>query len=142
MKKFLMTLITLSVFSATAQSLRPGVWKGRVSFKVDGIPMPPTEDEDCILPSEARDVKGSIVKNLTKKGCELTSWNVEGQNLTASLKCKSDEINAKGKLKGHFSKEDYTLKGDARGKYRNMLPTVATVELRGKWVKACDENID
>lgn len=141
MKTLAFALIISTLFSWTtgAQSMKPGIWKAKVKFKVNGIPLPETEDEECIPPHEARDVKTAILKDLQKKGCELKTWEVHGQNLNASLKCKNKDLDANGKLKGHFTKRTYNLEGQAKGRYKKMLPAVAKVEMTGEWIQACDK---
>jgi hypothetical protein len=142
MKRILIILFGLTTsLSSTllAQSLEPGMWKAKTSFKLNGIPLPSSEHEECITPSEAKDVKSTITKELQKNKCELTKWNVKGKKLEASLECKSDELDAKGNLHGQFSKKSYELQGEAKGTYQNVLPSSATVQLSGQWVKACDE---
>ncbi len=138
-KKSLILLVLLSFFglAAKSQSIQNGIWKGRVSFNLNGIQLPTKEDEDCILPHEAQDIKTSIVKNLKKNGCSLMTWKVKNQNLEASLKCKNKDLDATGRLKGVFSKKSYNLKGEVQGTFKEMLPASATLELQGEWLKAC-----
>lgn len=121
-----------------SQTLKPGIWKGQASFTVNNIPLPSTQDEDCILPHEVKDIKGSLVKNLKKQGCSLTKWEVKGQKIEASLVCKGQNIDATGSLKGQFSEKSYKLSGGAKGTFKEMLPAMAQVELHGEWVKACN----
>lgn len=142
MKKTALT-IAMILFSSSllqAQSLEPGVWKAKTSFKLNGVPLPSSEDEECVSAGEAKDAKATIAKELKKKGCELTKWTIKGKKLEASLVCKSDELEAKGNLRGEFSKKSYELQGDAKGTYQNVLPSTATVQLSGQWVKACEES--
>ncbi len=142
MKRILVLLVGLTFSHSSillAQSIEPGLWKTKTSFKLNGIPLPSSENEDCVSASEAKDVKSSITKELQKNKCELTKWTVKGKKLEASLECKSSELNAKGNLHGQFSKKSYELQGDAKGTYQNVLPSSATVQLSGQWVKACDE---
>lgn len=136
---FLILSLLLFNFSSEAQVLKPGVWKAKVSFKVNGIPLPSSEEEDCILPHEVKDVKSSITKNLKKKGCVLTKWNIKGQNLDAALTCDSEDLVATGTLKGQFTASSYKLNGEAKGTYKKMLPASAVIELKGEWLKACEK---
>jgi hypothetical protein len=130
-------ILFLFVNFANAQSIDSGVWKGHVQFEVEGLPLPPKDEEDCILPHEAKNVKASIEKNLKKQGCVLTKWEVKGQSLSASLTCKNPDIDAKGSLSGKFTAKSYELQGEASGHYKEMLPATAKLTLRGQWVKAC-----
>lgn len=136
MKSLLICLVTPSLLCA--QTLKPGIWKGQASFTVNNIPLPSTQDEDCILPHEVKDVKGSLVKNLKKQGCSLTKWEVRGQKIEASLVCKGQDIDATGSLKGQFSDKSYKLSGEVKGTFKEMLPAIAQVELQGEWVKSCN----
>lgn len=133
----LILALFISMSHLRAQSLEPGIWKGKVAFKINGIELPPNADEDCILPHEAKDVKASITKNLKKKGCTIDKWNVKNQNLDVTLSCKNDDLDAKGNLNGQFSQKNYTLAGEVEGTFKKMLPAKAHVELKGEWIKAC-----
>lgn len=139
MKKIfcLLTLCFLFHQNSLAQSIKPGIWKGKVSFNMAGIELPPSEDEDCILPHEAKDVKTSIEKNLKKKGCSITKWTIKSKRLDASVVCKSTELDATGSLGGQFSDTSYKLEGKVAGTYQEMLPATAALKLEGDWVKAC-----
>jgi hypothetical protein len=126
-------------FPSHAQSLTSGVWKAKISFNLNGLPLPPSEEQDCILPNEVKDVRASIEKNLKKKKCELTKWVVKGKKVEASLTCNSDELEATGNLKGEFSKKSYHLKGEASGTIKNILPATATIDIQGNWISACEK---
>jgi hypothetical protein len=140
MMKLLFTILIFcfsqQVFS---QTLKPGVWKAKVAFKVNGITLPSKEDEDCILPHEVKDVKTSIVKNLKRYGCVLDKWIVKGEKLDAALTCKSDDLDATGSLSGTVNQTHYKLSGEAKGTYQQMLPATAIIDLQGDWQKACDK---
>lgn len=134
-----MLLLSFAVIQSQAQTLKPGFWKAKVNFKVNGIPLPSSDEEDCILPNEVKDVKASIVKNLKKNGCELTKWDIKGQNLQAALVCKSDDLDAVGSLTGVVSSAKYTLNGQAKGTYKQMLPATAIIKIKGDWVRDCTQ---
>lgn len=135
---FLILSLLLLNLSVQAQTLKPGVWKGKVTFRVNGIPLPSTQDEDCILPHEVKNIKSSISKNLKKRGCSLTKWDIKGQKLEAALICKNKELDATGSMHGNFTEKHYKLEGEASGTYREMLPASATLVLQGDWVKTCN----
>lgn len=139
MKRFLIFLILFAgpFNHSFAQSLEPGIWKAKTNFKLNGIPLPSSEDEECVSPAEAKDAKATIAKELKKKGCELTKWSVKGKKLEAALSCENKDFTAKGNLQGQFSKKSYHLEGEADGTVKQMLPSTATVVLAGEWVKAC-----
>ena len=142
MKQIFAVLMLLSVFAtfeSQAQTLKPGFWKAKVNFKVNGLPLPASDEEDCILPSEVKDVKASIVKNLKKNGCELSKWDIKGQNLKSSIVCRSDDLDATGSLNGTVTDTKYSLNGDAKGTYKQMLPATAIISIQGEWVKPCDK---
>ena len=134
-------IILLSIFGfgmpALAQSLTPGVWKAQTSFKLNGIPLPPSDSEECVSKESAKDVKATISKELKKKGCELTKWKLKGEKLEAALTCQSDDLNAKGKITGKVTSKKYALNGEAEGTYKNMIPSSATLTLNGQWDKPC-----
>jgi hypothetical protein len=104
---------------------------------LNGVPLPASEDEDCIKSSQTQDAQSTIRKELKKQGCNLDSWVVKGQNLEASLTCKTDEIDAKGQLQGRFTAKSYNLNGEAKGTYQKMIPSKATITLTGQWVRDC-----
>lgn len=134
---FLIISVTLTFSTSFAQSMLPGYWHVKESFKVNGIPLPSHEDKDCVSPKEAKDVKASIVESLQKNGCTLTHWNIKGQDLNAGLKCKNNDFDAKGTLQGKFTKKAYTLQGVAKGKIKDTFPAKATVEMQGDWISTC-----
>lgn len=140
MKQFFI-LILLSIqflaLPSLAQTLKPGLWKAKITFKVNDISMPSSNEEDCILPHEVKDVKASIEKNLKKNDCSLTKWTVKGHKLDSALSCNSDNLVATGTLRGDFSDKSYKLNGEAKGTIDAILPATATIELRGEWVKPC-----
>ena len=133
-------LILLMALQVHAQSLQPGLWKTKTSFKLNGVPLPASENEECVSAQDTKDAKASISDELKKNKCELTKWNVKGKNLEAGLKCDSDEIKANGELRGQFTKKNYNLQGEAKGTYQGVLPSTATVQLEGQWVRACDDS--
>jgi hypothetical protein len=131
-------MILLSTLtSAQAQSFQPGLWKSKAAFKLNGIPLPSSEGEECITAAEAKDPKASIVKELKKNGCELTKWNLKGKKLEASLKCKNKDLDAEGSLHGTVENKNYQLQGEAEGTYQGMIPSSATLALTGEWTKTC-----
>ncbi|MGZ5280174.1 MAG: DUF3617 domain-containing protein, partial [Pseudobdellovibrionaceae bacterium] len=105
MKRNIWILLWLLLCTLTlkAQSLKPGVWKAKSSFQLNGIQLPSSEDEECVTATEAKDAKSTIAKELKKNGCELTKWMVKGKKIEASLVCKNNEMDAKGNLHGQFS---------------------------------------
>jgi hypothetical protein len=129
-----LTILTLSG-QLMAQSFEPGLWKSKASFKLNGIPMPPAKDENCVGKAEAKNAKSSIENALRRQGCELKNWIVKDHQLTADLSCKNKDVDAVGTLKGDISPKSYDLKGEARGKYRKALPSVASIELTGEWAQ-------
>lgn len=137
--KTILIFLSVSFFFhfSSAQSLTPGVWKAQTSFNLNGIPLPPSESEECVSKESAKDVKETITKELKKKGCELTKWNLKGEKLEASLTCKSDDLDAKGNLKGKVTSKSYSITGNAEGTYKNLLPSSATLALNGQWNKPC-----
>ena len=136
MKKLFVLLLLLSSV-VKAQSLEPGQWKAKTTFKVGDISLPPSEDEECVSAAEAKDARSTITKELKRNGCKLLNWKVTGSQLEASLTCTNDQIDAKGTLRGHFSAKSYELSGDAEGTYQNLIPATATLKLTGQWAKAC-----
>jgi hypothetical protein len=132
--KTLAVIILLSLGAkANAQSFQSGLWKSKSSFKLNGIPMPSSEDENCISKAEAKNAKASIENALKKQGCTLNHWIVKDKQLTADLACKNKDVEATGKLSGEISKKSYDLKGEAKGKYKQAIPSVASMELTGEW---------
>lgn len=144
MKKASSLLLLLGLLmglTSEAQVLKPGIWKAKASFKVNGLPLPSSDEEDCVLPHEVKDVKASITKNLKKNGCVLTKWDVKNKNIDAALSCDSDDLVATGTIKGSYTASSYKLDGLANGTYKKMLPASAVIELRGEWLKACEPEV-
>ena len=99
--------------------------------------MPASNNEKCITDSQAKDGRGTIERELKKRGCVLTEWVVKDQKLDASIKCDNDDIQATGKLHGQFSRKSYDLQGNAEGTFKQALPATAVLMLSGHWVKKC-----
>ncbi len=139
MKNFLWTFILAGFLSSTSfgQSLEPGQWKAKTTFKLNGIALPSHDNESCISAEEAKDAKATIASNLKKDGCDLKSWNVKNGKLEATLSCNNDDIEATGKIHGTFSKKSYSLEGEAEGLFKKTIPSTATLKLTGEWVKKC-----
>jgi hypothetical protein len=127
-------VLTSPVF---AQTMKPGMWKAKSSFKLNGLSLPASEGEECITAEEAKDPKNTISKELKKNGCELTQWKLKGKKLEAALSCKNKDVDATGKIHGTVSEKSYSLVGEAEGTYQGVLPSQATVNLDGQWVKDC-----
>lgn len=138
MKLLFFILVIFSV-KLYAQSFEPGLWKSKESVKIAGIPLPSSSDEECLTPSQTKDAKATIQKELNKKGCQLDSWVVKNQKLDASITCKNKDLDAVGKLGGDFTSKRYELKGKAEGTYKQMIPAVADISLSGQWVKKCQK---
>jgi hypothetical protein len=136
MKKIV--LLILFPLSAFAQSMSAGLWSSQASFKLNGIPMPPSHSDDCITSDEAKDAKGTIERSLERNSCHLTSWSVKKGILAASVACKNSDYDAKGDLGGRFDKKMYDLAGDIEGTHKVFGDAHASVQFSGRWMKACD----
>lgn len=117
--------------------MAPGQWSAQASFKLNGIPMPPSHSDECLTPAEAKDAKGTIEKSLQRNDCHLTSWSVHKKNLKAQVECKSKNYDAKGELEGLFDKKSYDLSGEIHGTHKILGVARATVEFSGKWISSC-----
>lgn len=138
MKKLLFIVVAFLTTQTFSQSMEPGLWKSKKSFELAGIDMPSTSGEECITKGEAKDARSTIEKELKKQGCSLTKWTVKNKKLEASVDCKNNDLDAKGELRGEFSKKNYDIKGEVKGKYKRAIPAVAKINLTGEWVnKAC-----
>ena len=131
-----LTALLLIPSLSQAQSIKPGIWKADSSLKLSGVPLPKSVDEECILESEAKDIKQTITKELKKRGCEPTKWVTKGKKLEIALKCSKDDLEASGSLRGSFTEKSYELSGDAEGSYK-FIPSTASFELKGQWIKNC-----
>lgn len=130
--------ILLSSTLSSAQTLEPGLWTSKASLSLNGIPLPDSDDEECITKDQTKDLKSTIEKGLKKKGCQLTKWNLKNEKLTAALVCKNKDVDAKGELKGSVTKKSYDLKAEAKGKYKGAIPATADIRLTGQWMKKCE----
>lgn len=125
------------ISSVQAVSMTPGLWKTTINVKLNGLPLPPSQSEECLSASETKDVKTTITKELKKKGCVLTKWNLKANQLNAALACKNEDLEANGKIQGSVTEKSYSLVGDAKGMYKNTLPSQATLSFKGEWDKSC-----
>lgn len=137
MQTLILIAILLCNFQSHAQSFEPGLWKSKESLQLNGIPLPSSNDEECITKEQAKDAKATIEKELKKKGCSLTKWVHKDKKLDAEIKCKNKDMNATGKLSGPFSSKSYDLTGEAEGTYKEILPAVAELKLTGERISAC-----
>ncbi len=135
-----LSALSFSTF-AFAQSMAPGMWKTESQFHVNSIPLPKSQDEACVSSADAKDAKATIEKELKKNGCELQKWDVKNSKLKAELSCKNKDVEAKGEIHGTFSEKSYTLEGNAKGTYQNMIPSAATLKLVGQWVQDCPKEV-
>lgn len=133
----LIAVFSLISLASQAQSLTPGIWKTKTSFKLSGISLPSKEEVSCITEDEAKDAKTTITDGLKKQGCELNKWEVKNNKLQAALSCKNKDLEATGQIHGQFSKKSYSLDGEAEGTYKSAIPASATIRLTGQWVKKC-----
>lgn len=133
----ILILLNLFVFTVSAQSLQPGIWKVKTVFKLNGIPLPTQDDQECISASEAKDAKSTIAKELKRNDCEIKTWKIAGKNLETKISCSGSDVKAEGVLKGQFTAKSYRLTGKAEGTYQDIIPSVASLSLAGDWVKDC-----
>ena len=133
--KIVISTLLLSSFGY-AQNMQPGLWKATSSFEFNGLPLPASENEECISKNLAKDPKQTISKELSKRGCAITKWSLKGKKLEAALKCQKDDIEAEGTLAGTVTEKSYDLKGDAEGSFKG-IPSFAKLNLTGKWTKPC-----
>jgi len=131
----LVALVLASLF-ASAQSVEPGLWSTESSVEINGLPLPPSKEQECLLTDEAKDIKKSITNELKKNGCTTTQWTVKGDQLEVALTCNKSGLNARGNLKGTITSKSYKLNGKADGTYQNF-PAFANFSLKGLWIKSC-----
>lgn len=120
-----------------AQSMAAGEWNAQASFKLNGIPMPPSHSTECLTDEEAKDARGTIEKSLNRNSCKLTSWSVKNRKLQAKVSCKNETYDAQGELSGLFDKKNYDLAGEIVGTHKIFGDATASVEFSGRWVSAC-----
>jgi hypothetical protein len=137
MRNLLIAALLFLSFQLQAQSFEPGLWSTKESVQLNGLPLPSSSNKDCINESQAKDAKATIEKGLKNQGCSLTKWVVKNKKLDAAIKCKNDDIDAVGTLKGSFTVKSYDLTGEAKGKFRRLLPAVAELSLTGQWTQEC-----
>jgi len=136
MLKFLVVLFLLPSFSF-AQSMAAGQWSAQASFKLNGIPMPPSHSEECIAADKAKDAKATIEKSLERDSCRLTDWSIKKGKLNAKVSCKNDSYEANGELSGLFDRKSYDLAGDIQGTHKMFGKAKASVEFSGRWTGPC-----
>lgn len=135
MTQILLSFLFFSL-AGHAQSVNPGFWQEDASIEINGITLPPSQNSECVLASEAKEIKKTIVKELEKKGCSPTKWIVQGQKIEVALKCTKSGLEATGFLKGTVKDKSYEISGDAEGTYQG-IPAQANLALKGKWLKSC-----
>jgi hypothetical protein len=131
-------LFSLFTSISFAQAIDPGIWQAKSNFQVAGLNFPESKSEECVSTEDAKDLKASLSKELTKSGCTATKWDLQGKKIDIELTCSKSGLDAKGKLSGSVSAKSYDLSGTAEGTYHN-IPTSAHILLSGKWLKACEK---
>lgn len=134
MKKQTSLILFLFGLVAQATSMQPGQWKATTSFKLNGIQLPAAESHACVSADQATDIKATLTKGLQKDGCELKKWNLKGTQLKAQISCKNKDVEAEGNISGTVKKKSYNLQGEAKGTYKNAIPSIAVIKLTGIWV--------
>jgi hypothetical protein len=131
-------LFSLLTSFSFAQAIDPGIWQAKSNFQVAGIDFPESKSEECVPIDEAKDLKTSLTRELTKNGCTATKWDVKGKKIDIELSCNKSGLDAKGKLTGSVTAKSYDLSGTAQGTYHS-IQTSAHIQLSGKWLKACEK---
>ena len=121
---------------AHAQTVQHGTWRTESTFEVNGLQMPPNKGEECLSKENAKDLKATLTKELSKIGCSSNKWIVKANEVDIGLKCNNAGLDAEGKMKGTVSEKKYNLSGDAAGTFQGF-PAQAKINLLGNWVKAC-----
>ncbi|MBC7419772.1 MAG: DUF3617 family protein [Bdellovibrio sp.] len=130
-------IIVLFPLSALTQTLNSGMWHSEAYFKLNGIPMPPKKDDSCVTESEAKNPKIAIEDSLKRNDCQLTNWVLKKNNVKATVKCKNDQYEADGELKGTFEKRSYQLEGRIKGHHQLIGHAYADVDFKGTWTGFC-----
>lgn len=135
----MLSLMSFLFFSVVqAQSVAPGIWQAESSFTVSGVSLPESKAEECLSADQAKNLKASISKELSKQGCAVTKWVNKGQQTDIALTCDKSGLLAKGNLRGVIADKNYNLTGSAQGSF-HQIPAEAVISLKGKWVKACQK---
>tara|TARA_B110001454_G_scaffold158569_1_gene147894 strand:- start:32561 stop:32980 length:420 start_codon:yes stop_codon:yes gene_type:complete len=135
----LFTVILLFTSITFAQNLVPGIWKATVRVKLLGIPLPTNEQKECVRPKDIKNIKTVVSEALEKNGCKLKEWKLKKQKLDAQIQCKTEDLDAAGKLTGTIKEKSYDLAGTAEGYYQSKIPTKAEISLKGEWLGFCSE---
>ncbi len=144
MKYLLIILIPLiaaakDTKSANGEFLAAGEWHSEAHFKLNGIPMPATEDVNCVTKDESKDPKKAIEESLGRNDCKLLTWSMKKQTVKATVSCETDQYEAHGDIGGTFTSKSYDLTGEIKGQHHFLGKATATVQLSGKWQRTCKE---
>ena len=134
-KIFLGALIFVSLAS-DAQTMDAGLWQADSVVNIEGIPLPSSQDKECITKSQAKDIRKTISTELGKQGCKINKWSLRAEKLQASVTCDNHDIEASGDLTGTVKAKSYNISGTAAGNYKS-IPATANISLKGKWLSAC-----
>lgn len=119
-----------------ALQMKPGLWNTKTEVKLGEIPLVDSKNSECVEKSKTKDVRATIEKELQGKDCKLSTWNLKGKNLEATVNCDNKDLKAKGALRGTVIASNYDLKGTADGTYFK-IPTSISFVLAGEWTKEC-----
>ena len=98
--------------------------------------MPESKNQECVSTAQAKDIKGTLSKELKKHGCSVTKWTAKGKQVEIAIQCDKSGLVAKGNLRGTVEPKNYNLSGEAEGTFQ-QIPSQASVSLKGKWLKIC-----
>lgn len=139
MTKLLLFIFLTSASLSKAQSMAAGQWNAQASFKLNGIPMPPSHSTECLTAAEAKDAKATIEKSLKHNNCQLNSWSIKKSQLKADVACKNADYDAKGQLSGLFDRQSYDLSGEISGTHKVFGKAYASVQFSGRWMGKCQK---
>ncbi len=130
-------IIILMPLVSYAETIKTGQWDSEAHFKLNSIPLPPKKDSSCVTSDEAKDPKKMIEQSLKRNDCELTKWVLKKGNVNAIVNCKNDQLEATGTITGTFTKKNYALKGEVKGRHSLIGNATAKVTFDGTWVGEC-----
>ena len=146
------TLIAIGLIglaaTASAQSVSPGLWHDETHATLNGRALPEARHPDgCLTPEDAKDIRSTMERRMQHDAmqCNISQWDYNAPQLTATLSCKTAQGSATLKASGTLTAESYELRGQGQGQATFTIPNQApqtmhyTLDLQwsGRHVGAC-----
>ena len=136
----LAAVLALTVVTATAGGIEPGLWRITSRTETGGVIGPPHESSKCLTAAETNDLPTTFspVPRTVNSVCAPIERSFTGERLTWRLVCKG-QLNME--LTGEFdfdSAHHYTATMRTKAEMAGMTMVDSQNTLEAEWVSACE----